>query len=41
MARYRIPPAVKVAFWVAFGALFFAYTLAPIFMGPVDPPIPP
>lgn len=40
MARYRIATGLKVAFWVAFAALFLAYTLAPLYMGPVEPPTP-
>ena len=40
MFRFRIPPSIKVAFWVAFGAAFLAYTLAPLYMAPVPPPLP-
>lgn len=31
---------MKATFWVAFAALFLAYTLAPIYMAPVPPPLP-
>lgn len=41
MARYRIPTALKVAFWVAFLVLLLIHGLAPLVLGPVDPPIPP
>lgn len=40
MARYQIPLAVKVAFWAVYLALFFLFTLSPLYMGPVDPPVP-
>lgn len=40
MARWRLPPGAKLIFWVAFGLLFLAYTLAPVYMAPVPPPIP-
>lgn len=41
MSRYRMPPWMKAVFWVVFAGLFLAYTLAPVFMGPVEPPLPP
>lgn len=41
MARYRIRTTLKVAFLVAWLALLLVYGLAPLVMGPVDPPLPP
>lgn len=41
MSRYEIPLWIKVVFWTIFVALFLSYTLAPLYMAPVDPPIPP
>lgn len=38
MARYEIPPALKIALWICWWALLLAYGLAPLYMGPVDPP---
>lgn len=41
MSRYRMPPWLKAVLWCVFWGLFLAYTLAPLYMDPVDPPIPP
>lgn len=41
MTGFRIPTWLKVAFWIFWLALFLSYVLAPLYMGPVDPPIPP
>lgn len=36
-----IPAPLKVAFWICWIALFLAYTMSPLYLGPVDPPIGP
>lgn len=41
MSRYPLRSAIKIAFWVAWWALLLSYGLAPLYMDPVDPPIPP
>lgn len=39
--RLTIPGWAKVLFWLCWCALFLLYFLSPIFMDPVEPPIPP